>query len=62
MFISNLKMIVGKPFKEMKIITILVLISLTLVKTEDFIETPDGEIPIDEVSTNPGIYYYIILF
>lgn len=41
-------------FKDMKIVAIFFILSITRVKSEDYIETPDGEIPIDEVSTYPG--------
>jgi len=49
-------MVVIKPLKEMKILVLLLIFSLKTVKTEDYIETPDGEIPIDEVSSYPGTY------
>jgi hypothetical protein len=47
-------MVVIQSLQEMKIIALLFLITLQTVKTEDYIETPDGEIPIDEVSAYPG--------
>ena len=45
---------VNPLIKDMKIVAILFILNCAQVKSEDFIDTPDGKIPIDEVSTYPG--------